>query len=848
MMRILKNKIALGLASGALLLMPRPAPEALAQSVKAPTVAGTSYCVSPTDLTAVPGVPSADGGFGPSSSTCKATDPNNYIGRYEAAHPGTAPPNLLKPNYSLASAANVPAGPGGNPPASVTVSTLPGVDVNLVSASEVNAALSSFASQTNATLAATGGLSSVATDGTLTGDGRAASPLRVAPSVLNSATTAQTTANNAQSAAIAGQSTAYTALGLAENSVQYDNPAHSSVTLNQGRGQAGLHSVGPGVISASSTDAVDGAQLYATNQNITNVTTHINNGTIGLVEQQGGAPGRGTITVGAATGGMLIDVTGTGGVRRMTGVAPGTVSASSSDAINGSQLNGVVSTVNNLSASTAANFGGGSAYNPTIGTVSAPSYTIGASTYNTVGSALAAINTTGIQYFHANSKLGDSSAVGANSVAVGPLAKAAGADSIAQGHSATGNQAGDVAIGLNATATGVAGSGSAVSIGNGNAASGAGAVAIGDPNTATGTGAVALGANNTADGNGVVSLGNASNAQGQGSIALGNTSQALGAGSLALGDTAQASAAKGVALGSGAVAANANDVAVGSNSVTSAPHAGAYTINGGTIAAAAPASVVSVGQAGQERQIRNVGAGVISASSTDAINGSQFFAVGSAVNNLGSSTASYFGGGSSYNSSTGAVSAPSYTVANKTYNDVGSALSKLNQQVNGPTPTVVRYDTDGSGNPTNSVTLTGAQNGQGVQIHNLSAGTIGTDAANLNQLQSVSNAGRAYTDQQVSGLRGYVDNRFAGDEALISKASRTARAAGAAGMATANLRYDDRPYAGSVAAAVGGFMGQTALASGVAYNWNTVRVQGSVSYVPNTNAIGWGAGASWRFW
>ena len=112
----------------------------------------------------------------------------------------------------------------------------------------------------------------------------------------------------------------------------------------------------------------------------------------------------------------------------------------------------------------------------------------------------------------------------------------------------------------------------------------------------------------------------------------------------------------------------------------------------------------------------------------------------------------------------------------------------------------------------------------------------------------MSNAGRAYTDQQVSGLRGYVDNRFAGDEARIAKANRTARAAGAAGMASANLRYDDKPYAGSVAASLGGWKGATAVAAGVGYNWNTVRIQASGTFVPNTGDVGWGAGASWRFW
>jgi hypothetical protein len=56
----------------------------------------------------------------------------------------------------------------------------------------------------------------------------------------------------------------------------------------------------------------------------------------GLVQQSGGS--HGAITVGAATGGSVINVAGTDGNRRMTGVAPGAITASSTDAVNGSQL------------------------------------------------------------------------------------------------------------------------------------------------------------------------------------------------------------------------------------------------------------------------------------------------------------------------------------------------------------------------------------------------------------------------------------------------------------------------------------------------------------------------------
>ena len=55
--------------------------------------------------------------------------------------------------------------------------------------------------------------------------------------------------------------------------------------------------VAPGTLSATSTDAVNGSQLFNTNSNVTNLQTQINSGTIGLVQQAG--PGQ-PITVGAS--------------------------------------------------------------------------------------------------------------------------------------------------------------------------------------------------------------------------------------------------------------------------------------------------------------------------------------------------------------------------------------------------------------------------------------------------------------------------------------------------------------------------------------------------------------------
>ena len=99
---------------------------------------------------------------------------------------------------------------------------------------------------------------------------------------------------------------------------------------------------------------------------------------------------------------------------------------------------------------------------------------------------------------------------------------------------------------------------------------------------------------------------------------------------MVLGNSATVTGANGLALGNNTKVANDNAVAIGNGSETAATVATpSATINGVThnFAGTNPASTVSVGKAGMERTVTNVAAGRISATSTDAINGSQLFAV-----------------------------------------------------------------------------------------------------------------------------------------------------------------------------------------------------------------------------
>ena len=153
----------------------------------------------------------------------------------------------------------------------------------------------------------------------------------------------------------------------------------------------------------------------------------------------------------------------------------------------------------------------------------------------------------------------------------------------------------------------------------------------------TNTNSTALGAFANAAGPHSTALGvNASTATGAWySLASGSSAKASANYAMASGHTANASAEAAISLGANTTASHANAVALGANSVTKAAVASnEATVNGvyySGFAANNTASVVSLGDAGKERQLVNVAAGQISATSTDAINGSQLYLVASGL-------------------------------------------------------------------------------------------------------------------------------------------------------------------------------------------------------------------------
>ena len=134
----------------------------------------------------------------------------------------------------------------------------------------------------------------------------------------------------------------------------------------------------------------------------------------------------------------------------------------------------------------------------------------------------------------------------------------------------------------------------------------------------------------TVKGNTAGAFGNKNTITTDNAYAVGNNSTASADGAMILGSTASVTGKNGVALGNNTKVANENAVAIGNGSETeTAVATQSATINGEAhnFAGVNPTSTVSVGKAGAERTITNVAAGRISATSTDAINGSQLYAM-----------------------------------------------------------------------------------------------------------------------------------------------------------------------------------------------------------------------------
>lgn len=479
-----------------------------------------------------------------------------------------------------------------------------------------------------------------------------------------------------------------------------------------------------------------------------------------------------------------------------------------------------------------------------------------------------------------------SSATGPNSIAVGSGANAFGAGSVAIGENAgTGGQSTNVAnlaVGTGA-GTGVSG-GTNVAIGvfsgtnvtgnantafgtsvgqnvqgNQNVGSGsfAGNTVIGNFNVASGISAgnnvtgnsnsafgdnsgsgvsgasnvgigVASGINVSGNNNIATGFNAGQNVTGSNNIAFGRRSGSniSASNTISIGNGATASAVSSVAVGQGATAATANSVALGNGAATTAAvGTSGTTIRGQTysFAGTAPVGTVSVGTVGQERTVTNVAAGQLSASSTDAVNGSQLYATNQAIETI--------------------------------QGGVGT-LDKF----------AVKYDNDGT-NKFNSITLVGGDPSAPVIVSNVAAGVKTTDAVNVGQLKdgmsTTLNQANNYTDLQVawgvqesknytnqvagqtlSQANAYTDQKFARLNGEIGNIRKEARQAAAVGLAAASLRYDDRPGKLSTAVGGGAWRGEGAFAFGLGYTSENGLVRTNLSGTSSGGHWGIGAGLS----
>ena len=215
-----------------------------------------------------------------------------------------------------------------------------------------------------------------------------------------------------------------------------------------------------------------------------------------------------------------------------------------------------------------------------------------------------------------------------------------------------------MAFGNNAKAS----KGGAIAMGNGSQSRGDWGVAIGNGAKALAQGARAIGANSTADATNAAAMGWDSVASGEASIAIGETAKATANNSIAMSKAAIAAADDSIAIGKNAsVDANQQrSIALGANSktdnVVSTPN---QLVNGlwyKNYAGGSADSTLSVGSDTLKRTITNVAAGRVNAQSTDAINGSQLYAVANTLGNLASTTKGLLGGNAALDPDTGNLS------------------------------------------------------------------------------------------------------------------------------------------------------------------------------------------------
>lgn len=458
----------------------------------------------------------------------------------------------------------------------------------------------------------------------------------------------------------------------------------------------------------------------------------------------------------------------------------------------------------------------------------------------------------------------EAAASGADALAMGKNAQASGADAVALGNGAVAGGSASVVLGKDASANavrsvvlgpsagvgmvgdvlGTKGSHVVIGDGAGNNINGQQNIAIGyktgndvksDHNVAIGSEAgTNIGSSgNTSEGKNVsigyhankndsavsriqsTALGSETKAADD-AVAVGYQAQANGNGSTAIGFNAQAADAASVALGQGAQAAGGN-VAIGNDSVA---NAAMISGTGYLTGQAAPKTAVSVGNASALRRITNVADGALD---QDAV-----------------------------------------TVA-QLKKSIDATVAQVNANVSSATASGVYYDTVTSGDG-DSITLRNNDK-KGTKIHNVAAGTLGTDAANVAQVNKIVDTAKThYYSVKSTDLNNYDNDLATGEDSMAAGVSAKALGdrsvalgnnteAKSLGSITVGAGYEDPANPGSLkqTLAISGYQYNTAIGAGAQAAGNnslaigtlaTSSIKNGGSSVDKAVAIGYSAGVS----
>ncbi|PSD23146.1 hemagluttinin domain-containing protein [Stenotrophomonas maltophilia] len=355
------------------------------------------------------------------------------------------------------------------------------------------------------------------------------------------------------------------ALGVRSSATEVNTVSVGSSTLRRR-----IVNVEDGRITASSSDAVTGKQLHAMNERVD-----------GLIKQDSAS---GIVRIANSNTGTEVSMRNAVlATRKVSGVSDGALTTSSTDAVNGKQLNATNTRLGTVESA--------------VGTVKgdlADVRTLAQSATNRIDATTLALGKGAVAE---SGSYGISTAIGNNAKAYNGRSVALGFDALA-GVDAEGNK-----------------------VNNQNAG-----VSIG-ANTRSANGAVATGFRAIASGNFSIAVGGDANAAAEHATAMGYLSKATAKQSTALGRGSEATAQFATALGNLAVSANTSAVALGDRA--NARHDNAVALGAGAVTASV--NSVSVGSATLKRKIQYIADGAVSNGSTDAITGNQLFATNQAV-------------------------------------------------------------------------------------------------------------------------------------------------------------------------------------------------------------------------